>query len=428
MEFILHRGEYSVVADFDQMSKLYENWIYSCHILRKFHYNDISRKDFARIVDLPETDITEDLLEKFNSNNKLLDKLFKQWFMQLEFFEEERTYTRMYSLDTIVLSAKNGTPIGYRYDNLLPIENSVLDRKPEFWQHFYGIICLHGHKTSLKRKSKRKEELTQEKRDKAELLAPLHDYNKFIEFLCPLMEGRLLFWQQYGKRLPQATAEEINSFFNWTNFYRYLLNPTPLIDERVAERHSKEVLQSLQRWLQSYFGLTTPSQWQVIINCLKKSNIPTQSFVEIPSELKDSNYAINVVRCFKTLANLLNIDDTILQPKYNSNISYRLNEKDKQEYETWESTNKNSLFYANELINYFKQQRDTYKFLNIATLKQIFHARFPNPEYPRNRALIEEWFERRLKYEQFLNTEFGAKQIALVIFKSEPQVSYEPLN
>lgn len=217
MKFVLHEL-HSLLVDMEKMRELYENLVYSDFLLFQYREGNFTLDALIDMIALPNIAITEESIEQFNKNSIQLNNLFKCWFLQLGFLEDEKLYHRINSLDKIVLSAKYGKPFAYRYESLVPVENLVLNSKRNFWQHFYGITCLYQHKENLERKDNAKKKLAEEKRAEAKQIEPIHDYNRFIEFLCPKLTGRILFWGEYGKAIHNAEADELATFFNWINF------------------------------------------------------------------------------------------------------------------------------------------------------------------------------------------------------------------
>lgn len=418
MNFILHK-QHTISADMEKMRQLYEDMVYSDFLLFQYQEDNLTPESFENTINLPEVSINTATIEEFNKNNIELNKLFKNWFLQLGFFEDEKLYQRINGLDKIILSAKYGKPFAYRYENLIPVENIVLNNKRNLWQHFYGVTCLYNEKEVLERKDKAKRRLAEEKRAEAKQIEPLHSYNKFIEFLCPELNGRILFWGEYDKAFHKANSDELDKFFNWIEFYRNFLSLSPMINFEMVAKNQKTAFELLKRYSNSYISSFSTSHWRIITEFLREFKSSEKQFVEIQEDLVNSEYAKEITRNFELLALLFDVDKYLVNAKYNGDLFYCLNTKDKEDYENWELANQDKLTHFSRVIKSTEENRKTNKLVNIRTLENHFEERLRHNFYPLSKNVIDEWISKRLNYELYLNAEYAIKQISLHLFKNE---------
>lgn len=418
MKFVLHEA-HGPLSDMEEMRALYENLVYSDFLLYQYREGNFTLDTLIDMIALPNIAITEEAIDQFSKNSIQVNNLFKNWFLQLGFFEDEKLYQRINSLDKIILSAKYGKPFAYRYESLVPIENLVLNSKRNFWQHFYGIVGLYHHKESLERRDHAKRKLVEKKRAEAKEIEPIHSYNKFIEFLCPELNGRILFWGEYNKALHNAEPEELATFFNWINFYREFISNSPKIDFENIAQHEKLVLALLKEYAQSYFSLLSSKHWKVILEFLRKYSSNERKIIEIAGVFQNETKNNEAVRDFERLAMFFDADKYMLYTTYNGHLSYDLSVVHRRTYEKWELENDNYLDYFAKVIALAEESRNTHKVINIKTLENTFSERLRHNFYPVSKSLVDEWIEKRLNYERYLNAEYIIKEISQFIFDNE---------
>lgn len=418
MKFVLHEL-HSLLVDMEKMRELYENLVYSDFLLFQYREGNFTLDALIDMIALPNIAITEESIEQFNKNSIQLNNLFKCWFLQLGFFEDEKLYHRINSLDKIVLSAKYGKPFAYRYESLVPVENLVLNSKRNFWQHFYGITCLYQHKENLERKDNAKKKLAEEKRAEAKQIEPIHDYNRFIEFLCPKLTGRILFWGEYGKAIHNAEADELATFFNWINFYREFLSDSPKINFENMAQHKDKALFLLKKYAQSYISLLSPKHWQVILEFLEKYIVIEKDIVIIHESLVNDEIVNTAIKDFERLIVFFEADKYLLNAIYEGDLSYDLDTSDKEMYEKWELTNQGSVDYFAKLIASTEESRKINKVLNIKSLENTFSERLRHNFYPMSKSMVDEWIDKRLRYESYLNAEYAIRQVSQFILDDE---------
>lgn len=99
--------------------------------------------------------------------------------------------SRYRSIIGAMLSAKNGVPIGFKFNKLIQVAQLVLESYPEFYTIFLGICSCYGHRHLLDEqdKSGKLAIKAKEREYKTEILD--HTFSEIIEFLCPKLNGRL---------------------------------------------------------------------------------------------------------------------------------------------------------------------------------------------------------------------------------------------
>ncbi|MDQ9022029.1 hypothetical protein RFI02_13050 [Acinetobacter sichuanensis] len=132
---------------------------------------------------------------KENVNFKYLEKF-------LNIIGIELTGQKFHSLTKIILSAQEGRVLYYDYLSFKPLAHFVLDRMPEFWTHFRLVLKTYQHQ-HLIQEVLADAKIQKKLKDKAsEIDHPNHQYNEYIEFLCPKLDGKLIAW---------GLGEELNS-------------------------------------------------------------------------------------------------------------------------------------------------------------------------------------------------------------------------
>ena len=152
------------------------------------------------------------------------------------------------SLISSILSAKYGVPIGNKYTKLIEVAHNVVSHYPQFYNIFKSICYYYGHYNVLKAQDKKGKLLKKEEFHKNKINIPDPTLNKIIEFLCPALNGRLLYKQQYGHKA--ESDAELDEFFHPVKLFSTLLNPDiSQIDEKVAQNNNVEIFALIKRYL-----------------------------------------------------------------------------------------------------------------------------------------------------------------------------------
>ncbi len=173
---------------------------------------------------------------KINVNFRYLEKFLKIIGIQLE-------GDKFYSVTKIMLSAKEGKVMYYDYSSFKNVAHLVLDQMPEFWTHFRLVLktyqqhhlvrdMLDDAKIKLKIQDK-----------KSQIDTPNHQYNAYIEFLCPNLDGKLIAW---------GLGEHLHSEQSNVQRQRYSINILKNFLKEKPEIISKDVDETLTV-LKQYF-------------------------------------------------------------------------------------------------------------------------------------------------------------------------------
>lgn len=124
---------------------------------------------------------------KTNLNFKYLEQFLKIIGVEL-------AGQKFHSLTKIILSAQEGKVLYYDYSSFKPLAHFVLDKMPEFWTHFRLVLKTYQHQ-HLVQEILADAKIQKKLKDKAsEIDNPDHQYNTYIEFLCPELDGKLIAW------------------------------------------------------------------------------------------------------------------------------------------------------------------------------------------------------------------------------------------
>lgn len=96
-----------------------------------------------------------------------------------------------------ILSAKTGFVVGNGFTNIVSVAHNLIEHHPEYIKHFMLTLKVTGKLNLLleRDKSGRWVERYRKHKEQPEALKIYkHDLNKFIEFLVPEFEGKLIDW------------------------------------------------------------------------------------------------------------------------------------------------------------------------------------------------------------------------------------------
>ena len=103
---------------------------------------------------------------------------------------EAITYSPYRTLINGLLSARQGRPVGTKQANLISVAHVFIETCPQFLMHFRLTLKHYGHDNLLQDKEgKWAAKLI---KHKADHIAPDRTHDRFIEFLVPAFEGRLV--------------------------------------------------------------------------------------------------------------------------------------------------------------------------------------------------------------------------------------------
>lgn len=94
MKFVLHEA-HRPLSDMEEMRTLYENLVYSDFLLYQYREGNFTLDTLIDMIALPNIAITEEAIDQFSKNSIQVNNLFKNWFLQLGFFEDEKLYQRI---------------------------------------------------------------------------------------------------------------------------------------------------------------------------------------------------------------------------------------------------------------------------------------------------------------------------------------------
>lgn len=147
-----------------------------------------------------------------------------------------------------MLTAKYGTPIGFGFDKLLQVAQLVLESYPHFYNIFISICHYYGNydalvdqdnKGNLRRKAVKRKDKTKEVN---------HNFSEIVEFLCPKLNGRLIFHKKNSEKLD--LSKDSISFFYSLKLFNMLLNKEVIeIDRELAEPNSEEIYDLIKNFL-----------------------------------------------------------------------------------------------------------------------------------------------------------------------------------
>ena len=147
-----------------------------------------------------------------------------------------------------MLTAKYGTPIGFRFEKLLQVAQLVLESYPHFYNIFISICHYYGNYEALvdqdKKGNLRKKEI--ERKDKIEKIN--HNFSEIIEFLCPKLNGRLIFHKINHEKLT-SDKDLKNTFYPLKLFTSLFNNSNTEIDRELAEQNNKEIFELIKNYI-----------------------------------------------------------------------------------------------------------------------------------------------------------------------------------
>lgn len=153
------------------------------------------------------------------------------------------------ALISSMLSAKYGKAIGLNYDKLIQFAHNLIDHYPGFYNIFKSICFYYGHYETLMSQDGNGKLKKKEKMHKLRISKPNHGFNKIFEFLCPKLNGRLLYAEEHGVK---ASEQDLVSYFNSVRFFSMLLDPdSKKLDESYIEGHLDKSFDLIKQYLKT---------------------------------------------------------------------------------------------------------------------------------------------------------------------------------
>lgn len=184
-------------------------------------------------------------------------------------------------------------------------------------------------------------------------------------------------------------------------------------------QHKDKALFLLKKYAQSYISLLSPKHWQVILEFLEKYIVIEKNIVIIHESLVNDEIVNTAIKDFERLIVFFEADKYLLNAIYEGDLSYDLDTSDKEMYEKWELTNQGSVDYFAKLIASTEESRKINKVLNIKSLENTFSERLRHNFYPMSKSMVDEWIDKRLRYESYLNAEYAIRQVSQFILDDE---------
>lgn len=227
--------------DFDMLRKSFEE-----------SFRSEPEKMFDRLIDN----------EKYKEGEDTELKCFVEigWHTPFEFFFEATGMTPIeedlildrksyFALISSMLSAKYGEPIGLNYNKLIQFAHNLIDHYPRFYNIFKSICFYYGHYEELRNQDSNDKLKKKEKMHRIRISKPNHGFNKIFEFLCPKLNGRLLYANEHGVK---AADQDLVHYFNSVKFFSMLLDPaSEKLDESYIEENVVESFDLIKKYLKS---------------------------------------------------------------------------------------------------------------------------------------------------------------------------------
>ena len=226
--------------DFDSLRELFELSV----------VNNID-KMFDRIIDEEKEKENIDDISQYNIEIGWHSP-FELFFEAISILPDEDKMTfdkeKYQSIICSMLSAKHGEPIGIKYKKLIEVAHNIVSHYPRFYGVFKSICFYYGHYDVLKEQDKEGKLLKKELLHKNKINIPDHTLNGIIEFLCPLLNGRLLYVQEFGCK---AKSEDIlNEFFHPVKIFSIILNSDNYqLKEIFTKYNNNEIFTSIKNYL-----------------------------------------------------------------------------------------------------------------------------------------------------------------------------------
>lgn len=158
---------------------------------------------------------------KLNPDFRYLEKF-------LHILQIELDGHQFYTLTKVMLSAKEGKILYYDYTAFKNIAHLVLDKMPKFWMHFRLVLKTYQHQDLVK-DILNDAKIQQKLKDKsAEIDHPEHQYNSYLEFLCPELDGKLIGWG-LGEDLSSDTFAYNRNSYPVHVLKNFLKNPSEIL-------------------------------------------------------------------------------------------------------------------------------------------------------------------------------------------------------
>ncbi|WP_230657379.1 DUF7829 domain-containing protein [Psychrobacter sp. I-STPA10] len=265
--------------NFDELRELFEQSI-------KNNLNGM----FDRLI--ANDEFTESETNKVNKYNMSIG-----WHSPFELFfeatsmvpkkEELRIPSEKYqSIICSMLSAKYGEPIGLKYTKLIQVAHNIIDYYPGFYNIFKSICYYYGHYNKLKEQDKNNKLDYKEQIHKNKINIPDHTLNKIIEFLCPKLNGRLLYAQEYGCKAESDSI--LNEYFHPVKFFSIFLSPKISDADAIYLKKNNDKIFKL---VKNYINVTYLNNSSDMF-CVTNHNLPqrTQDFISNHYRLDYNDY------------------------------------------------------------------------------------------------------------------------------------------
>lgn len=223
-----------------------------------------------------------------------------------------------------MLTAKYGKPIGFRLDKLLQVAQLMLESYPNFYNIFISVCYYYGHYEALIAQDKKGNLRKKQIERKAKIEEINHNFSEIIEFLCPKLNGRLVF-HKINNEKPRSDEDLKKAFYPLKLFTVLLDKNTTEIDHDLAEPNSKEIFDLIKHYLKlrsynnfhyNFDGINESIIIKILhflhcycdFACKNDWGLYTRSY--------DDSYANIELDNFIKLANLLELNDYIVDGMY----------------------------------------------------------------------------------------------------------------
>lgn len=199
--------------------------------------------------------IVENYIASFYKNDQVFSQLVNDElnpnYQKLKFFFDlidiNVNLDKFYSISKAFISARRGEVLHLDYPNFKNVAHYVLDFMPEYWKHFRLVLKIYNHKNLI-------DEILNDEKIKIKLIKkkefidnPVHEHNKYIEFLCPEFQGRLISWGD-----GPLDNEKMENFYP-INVIRNLLKENPELPKDISN------YEDLLKIIKNYFLFTVKS-------------------------------------------------------------------------------------------------------------------------------------------------------------------------
>ena len=241
-----------------------------------------------------------------------------------------------------MLTAKYGTPIGFGFDKLLQVAQLVLESYPHFYNIFISICHYYGNyealveqdnKGNLRKKAAKRKDKTEEVN---------HNFSEIIEFLCPKLNGRLVFHKINNEKL--KTDQDFQKTFYSLKLFAQLLNKSVTeIDSELAEPNSEEIYELIKNFLKvksydnpyyNFDGIDDITSIKILHFLHYYSGFKDKEDFGLYTRSYEGRYANRELDNFIKLANLLELNDYIIDGMYDDrnsdclHLNYKFDEVD----------------------------------------------------------------------------------------------------